>query len=105
MQWRVIQFLKVQSDYLQDLIQHTQGLGNVDLIKVSGTDQETQINAIADDKSVIVSGTLASPIADFVGVFGMPNLGKLKTILSFDEYNETSKMLRFEKCKIINIKN
>jgi len=79
-------------DYLQDLIQHTQGLGNVDLIKVSGTDQETQINAIADDKSVIVSGTLASPIADFVGVFGMPNLGKLKTILGFDDYDSDAKI-------------
>jgi hypothetical protein len=79
-------------DYLQDLIQHTQGLGNVDLIKVTGTDQETQINAIADDKSVIVSGTLASPIADFVGVFGMPNLGKLKTILGFDDYDTDAKI-------------
>lgn len=79
-------------DYLQDLIQHTQGLGNVDLIKVSGTDQETQINAIADDKSVIVSGTLASPIIDFVGVFGMPNLGKLKTILGFDDYDNDAKI-------------
>lgn len=79
-------------DYLQDLIQHTQGLGNVDLIKITGTDQETQINAIADDKSVIVSGTLASPIADFVGVFGMPNLGKLKTILGFDDYDTDAKI-------------
>jgi hypothetical protein len=79
-------------DYLQDLIQHTQGLGNVDLIKVTGTDQETQINAIADDKSVIVSGTLVSPIADFVGVFGMPNLGKLKTILGFDDYDTDAKI-------------
>jgi hypothetical protein len=79
-------------DYLQDLIQHTQGLGNVDLIKVTGTDQETQINAIADDKSVIVSGTLASPISDFIGVFGMPNLGKLKTILGFEDYDEHAKI-------------
>jgi hypothetical protein len=79
-------------DYLQDLIQHTQGLGNVDLIKVTGTDQETQINAIADDKSVIVSGILASPIADFIGVFGMPNLGKLKTIIGFDDYDKDAKI-------------
>jgi hypothetical protein len=79
-------------DYLQDLIQHTQGLGNVDLIKVTGTDQETQINAIADDKSVIVSGILASPISDFIGVFGMPNLGKLKTIIGFDDYDKDAKI-------------
>jgi hypothetical protein len=79
-------------DNLQDLIQHTHGLGNVDLIKVSGTDTETQINAIAEDKSVIVSGTLNSPVADFIGVFGMPNLGKLKTILGFDDYDTDAKI-------------
>lgn len=79
-------------DNLQDLIQHTHGLGNVDLIKVTGTDTETQINAIAEDKTVIVSGTLKSPVADFIGVFGMPNLGKLKTILGFDDYGSDAKI-------------
>ncbi len=43
-------------DYLKDLIDHTHGLG-IDLIKITGTDTETQFNAIAEDKSVIVSGT------------------------------------------------
>lgn len=79
-------------DYLQDLIAHTHGLGNVDLIKVTGTDKDTQINAIAEDKSVIVSGALKNPVADFIGTFGMPNLGKLKTIVSFDEYDEHAKI-------------
>ena len=79
-------------DNLQDLIQHTHGLGNVDLIKVTGTDTETQINAIAEDKTVIVSGTLKNPVADFIGVFGMPNLGKLKTILGFDDYDTDAKI-------------
>lgn len=72
-------------DYLQDLIQHTHGLGVVELVKVVGTDQETQITAIAEDKSVIVMGTFNQPIADFIGTFGMPNLSKLKTILGFDD--------------------
>ena len=43
-------------DNLQDLIQYTHGLGIIDLVKVAGTDQETQISAIADDKSVVVNG-------------------------------------------------
>jgi hypothetical protein len=74
-------------DYLKDLIDHTYGLGCIELIKVTGTDTETQINAMSEDRSVIVSGTFATPIAEFVGVFGMPNLSKLKTIISFDEYS------------------
>lgn len=77
-------------DNLKDLIEHTHALGCIDLIKISGTDKETQINAIADDKSVIVSATLANPSADFIGIFGMPNLGKLKTILGFDDYDANS---------------
>lgn len=79
-------------DNLKDLIDHTFSLGNIDLIKITGTDQETQINAIADDKSVIVSGSFKSPIADFVGVFGMPNLSKLKTIIGFEEYDSEAKI-------------
>jgi len=77
-------------DNLQDLIQHTHGLGVIDLIKVVGTDTETQIAAIAEDKSVIVNGKFINPVADFIGTFGMPNLGKLKTILSFDDYDNNA---------------
>ena len=79
-------------DNLQDLIQHTHGLGCIELIKVSGTDTETTVNAVAEDKSVIVSGVLKHPGVEFIGTFGMPNLGKLKTILSFDDYDEHSKI-------------
>ena len=79
-------------DYLKDLIDHTHGLGNIDLIKVTGTETETTINAIAEDKAVIVSGTFKAPIADFIGVFGMPNLSKLKTIVGFEEYDEHAKI-------------
>jgi hypothetical protein len=75
---------------LQDLISHTVQLGFIDLIKVTGTDTETKINAIADDRTVIISGTFKSPSADFIGTFGMPNLGKLKTIIGFEEYDENS---------------
>lgn len=79
-------------DNLQDLIQYTHGLGVIELIKVTGTDKQTVISAIAEDKSVIVEGTFKNPSADFIGTFGMPNLGKLKTILGFDDYDEHAKI-------------
>lgn len=75
-------------DYLQDLIQHTHGLGDIDLVKIVGTDKETQIAAVAENKSVVIMGSFKNPVIDFQGTFGMPNLGKLKTILGFDEYDE-----------------
>jgi len=79
-------------DNLQDLIQYTHGLGVIELIKVVGTDKQTSISSIAEDKSVIVEGTFKTPSADFIGTFGMPNLGKLKTILGFDDYDEHAKI-------------
>ena len=75
-------------DHLQDIISHTHALGVIDLIKVVGTDQETTVSAIAEDRTVIITGKFASPHAEFIGTFGMPNLGKLKTILSFEEYDK-----------------
>ena len=78
-------------DFLQDLIQNTHGLGIVELVKITGTDALTKVEAIAEDRSVIISGTYKTPVADVIGVFGMPNLGKLKTILGFsDEYDATA---------------
>lgn len=79
---------KTMKDYLQDLIQHTHGLNVIELVKITGTDKETSITAIAEDKSVIVMGSFKSPVADFIGTFGMPNLSKLKTILGFDDYDD-----------------
>lgn len=79
-------------DYLIDLIQHTHSLGCIELIKVIGTDKDTQISSITEDKTVIISGTFNKHISDFEGVFGMPNLSKLQIILGFDEYDEQAKI-------------
>jgi hypothetical protein len=78
--------------YLQDIISHINALGNVDTVKVTGTDQTTTVNAITDDRNVMISGEFKTPSADFVGTFGMPNLTKLKTILSFEDYDAESKI-------------
>ncbi len=76
-------------DYLKDLIDHTHGLG-VDLIKVTGTDTTTVVDTITEDRTVIIKGSFKNPISDFIGVFGMPNISKLKTIVGFDEYDDKS---------------
>lgn len=79
-------------DQLLDIVQHTHGLGIIDLVKVVGDQNETVINAMSEDRSVIVEAKFAGPVADFVGTFGMPNLGKLNTILNIDEYKEDAKI-------------
>lgn len=79
-------------DYLQDIVGHTHALGIIDLVKIAGTDQETTITSIAEDRSVIVEAKFKNPHPEFVGTFGMPNLGKLNTILNIPEYKEDAKL-------------
>ena len=71
-------------DALLDMVKHTHNLGVIDLIKITGTEEETIVNAIAEDKSVILDATFHGPVAEFIGQFGMPNLGKLNTILNIN---------------------
>ena len=75
-------------DQLQDIVQHTHGLGVIDLVKIVGSANETTLEAISEDRSVIVQAKFKGVVADFIGTFGMPNLGKLNTILNIPEYRE-----------------
>ena len=75
-------------DALTDLVAHTYELGNVDAIKITGDAKTTAISAVAEDRSVVVEGEFTQPIADFEGLFGMVNLGKLKILLNLGEYKE-----------------
>jgi hypothetical protein len=79
-------------DHLLDLVEHTHKLGIIDLVKITGTDQETTITGLAEDRSVVIEGKYASPVADFIGTFGMPNLSKLNILLNLQEYKENAKL-------------
>lgn len=75
-------------DYLLDIVQHTHSLGIINLVKVTGTDTETTIDAVGEDRIAIVKAKFHNPVPEFIGTFGMPNLSKLNTILNIPEYKE-----------------
>jgi len=77
-------------NFLQDLVAHTHSLGFLPLVKVSSTTKETSIESMAVDRSVIVNAKTHSPVDDFEGVFGMPNLNKLDIHLKCPEYKENA---------------
>lgn len=79
-------------DYLMDIVQHTHSLGIIDLVKITGTESKTSIEAIAEDRAVIVQAEFQNPVPEFIGTFGMPSLGKLNTILNIPEYKEDAKV-------------
>jgi len=79
-------------DILQDLVAHTHALGFIPLVKISATNTATEIEAMAEDRSVIVNAKTKSPVGEFEGVFGMPNLNKLAIHLNCPEYKEHAKI-------------
>lgn len=79
-------------DIFQDIISHTHSLGFLNIVKITGTDEKTQIDSMADDRTVIMFAETAAPYPDMVGVFGMPQLNKLKYLLDCPEYKENAKI-------------
>jgi hypothetical protein len=79
-------------DILQDIVAHTHSLGFLPTVKVTGEDLATTIEAMAEDRSVIVNAKTHKPVDEFSGVFGMPNLDKLALHLKNPEYKENAKI-------------
>ena len=78
-------------DILQDIVAHTHALGFLSIVKVTNEDG-TQIDSMADDRSVILSATTHNPVTEFVGTFGMPNLDKLNLHLKNPEYKDNAQI-------------
>jgi len=78
-------------DILQDVVAHTHALGFLSLVKVTN-EEGTHIDSMAEDRSVIMSAQTATPVAEFVGTFGMPNLDKLNLHLKNPEYKDNAKI-------------
>ena len=79
-------------DILQDVVAHTHSLGFLNLVKVSSDDATTNIESMAEDRSVIMSAVTKNNVGEFTGVFGMPNLDKLALHLKCPEYQKDSKI-------------
>ena len=54
-------------DYLLDIVQHTHALGFIDLVKITGTDSVTSIEAISEERIAIVQAQFHNPIPEFIG--------------------------------------
>ena len=75
-------------DILKDLVAHTHSLGFINLFRVIGDSETTSIDALEDNRFVILRAKTKTPYPDFKGTFGMPNLNKLDLHLKNPEYKE-----------------
>ena len=64
----------------------------MDLVKITGDSDETAIDSMAEDRSVILQGSFHKPQAEMSGTFGMPQMGKLDIHLKCPEYKEKAKI-------------
>ena len=80
-------------DFLQDLVAHTYSLGVIPLIRITANKDETLIDGVAEDKTLVLNGQTKIPVTELDGVFGMPNLNKLDNILKCSEYKENAKLV------------
>jgi hypothetical protein len=78
-------------DILQDIVAHTHSLGFITVLKVSA-ETDTTLESRTDDRTVIMKATTHSPIKEFTGTFGMPDLGKLAYHLKNPEYKDNAKI-------------
>ena len=77
---------------LQDIVAHTNKLGFLNIVKVTGTEDKTLIDSMADDRSVIMYAETSTPHPDMIGTYGMPQLEKLRYLLDGKEYQEDAKI-------------
>lgn len=79
-------------DILQDIVAHTNKLGFLNIVKVTGTDKKTLIDSMAEDRSVIMYAETTDPYESMIGTFGMPQLEKLRYLLDGKEYQDDAKI-------------
>jgi len=73
---------------LMDIVAHTHKLGFLNTVRIVGTEESTMIESVADDRSVILFGQTIEPQENMTGVFGMPQLEKLRYLLDCKEYQD-----------------
>lgn len=73
-------------EVIQDVVKKIGGLGFVDTVKVTGTADETKIEAIDGEKTVIIKAKLKEAQTDLVGDFGISSLPLLSGLLNFTSY-------------------
>jgi len=76
-------------DYLIDIVKHTVPVGAFTNLRIDGSDTSTEISATEVEKLMVLRGKLHASVVDFKGLFGVPNLPQLNTILNIPEYQDS----------------
>jgi hypothetical protein len=75
-------------DYLIDIVKHTASLGSFETLRVDGTASDTKLSSTEKERTVVLRAKLHGVIPEFEGLFGIPNLPLLNTLLNIPEYQD-----------------
>ena len=71
-------------DIFKDVLRHSHALGFIEMVKISGDESSTTIEAMDADKTVILQGKLHNPVADFIDqTVGLSRMSVLHGYLQF----------------------
>ena len=74
------------ADVLTDILAHTHGLGFIEMMKIVSDSKEKKISAIDDAKTVVINGTLKSPLSELEGTVGFARMAVLQGYLKFPHF-------------------
>jgi hypothetical protein len=72
---------------LSDIVKHTHGLGFIEAVKVTGSPDSIKIEAMEENRTVVVQGTINTSIDNLQGTVGLSRMGVLAGYLNFDRFN------------------
>lgn len=83
-------------DALLDIVRHTGNLGFVEVVKITGTETETIIEAIDKDRTLIIKGKLTVPDQALKGEFGVGNMTRLYQLLTHTNFGADTAQITVE---------
>lgn len=84
-------------DIFKDVLRHTHALGFIEMVKISGDESLTEIEAMDADKTVILKGKLHNPVADFIDqTVGLSRMSVLDGYLKFPGFGDENAKVNIE---------
>lgn len=88
-------------DTLKDVLKHTHSLGIFEMVKITGTSEETTVETVDAEKTVIFKGKTVNPVPDFVDhTVGLSRMAVLDGYIKypgFDAENATVSVVTQER--------
>lgn len=75
-------------DVLLDIVKHTHSLGFIQAVKLENTDNGTMVEAMDEERTVVLKGKLNNKLEEVPGLIGMGRLSVLKGYLDYEGYGK-----------------